>query len=105
MLVERVRSWLGAKIVQIGIKVAGFDLGKLAEPPRPEEQEDELDDEPVGDATYAAVELNDRAREMVLEGMTAPSPTRRIPSKSKVLTGSVQARIQQERDRARAYRR
>lgn len=102
MLVDRVRAWLGAKIVHFGVRVAGFDAGKFNPPIEPE-PDDGDDDDYFGDVQHhPVVELSPEAQEMVLEGMASASPPRPVPPKAKALAGSAAARIEEERNKLQA---
>jgi len=92
-MLERLRTIIGAKIVQLGIRVAGFEV--------PNQPSDEDDDEgAIGDATCPPVEFSDRALEMIQEGASARPPTRLPSVRSDVLTGSAADRFRKERTNA-----
>lgn len=94
--IARLRAVIGARIVKFGVQVAGFDAGKLASLPD-EEPDDDESDFPI--TTFQTVELNDRAKEMVREGLNAQSPIRmgRPLAPAEPLAGSAAARIAEER--------
>jgi hypothetical protein len=66
MIVDRLRTWIGSKIVKLGVRIVGLDDAKIEEafPETPE------DDHEYYDPTCPPVELSERAKQMVIEGMT-----------------------------------
>lgn len=97
-MIERLRFLAGSLIVKLGMHVIGFDAGKLGDVESDDEDDSDLDHP----STFQVVELNDRARAMVQEGIEAQSPTRRQPVQTPgVLAGSARARIEEERRKAR----
>ena len=107
MLRRRAREWLGAKLVQLGMRVIGIDEKKFSGRPtwgsymrgdyEPPDEENDEDYEP--DATSLPMQLNDTARSMVHEGMMATSPIKRSLPKEGPLPGSIDARMHAARER------
>ncbi len=87
MIRERVRFWLGEKLLHIAFRVLGTDG-------LPKPTPDVKDETDVDEAPTHPVELSDRAKEMVLSGMVQANPieTRVEPP----LKGSLQERYQNE---------
>lgn len=85
-IVRRVREYVGASLVQVGLRVAGF---VPIDDPSPDVEEDERDAPPPRQA-----ELSPTAREMV-----TPKPAPASPEPPKPLRGSLADRQQRARQR------